>query len=64
MIGFACLWGLLSVACAGVIWYVWHGYEAVTEHEITSSEQIIYTIVCGLLILLFMMWGRGVLQAG
>ena len=58
MIGFACLWTLLAVACLTTIWYVQHGYEALTNQEITSSERIIYTIVCVLLVLLFGMWAR------
>ena len=58
MIGFACLWVVLTLACAGTVWYVWHGYEALTEQTIKSSAQIIYTVVCVLLSLLFGMWAR------
>lgn len=58
MIGFAVLWSLLTIACMGTIWYVQHGYVTLTDQGITTSERIIYTIVCGLLILLFGMWAR------
>ena len=58
MIGFALLWGLLCTACLCTIWYVLHGYEALSEQSVTSSERIIYTIICGLLALLFGLWAR------
>lgn len=58
MLGFAGLWGLLSIVCLCTVWYVWHGYEALTEQAIASSAQIIYTVVCVLLALLFALWTR------
>ena len=58
MMGFAYLWSLLSIACMVTIWYVLHGYVALTDQPITSSERIIYTVICSLLILLFGMWAR------
>ena len=58
MMGFVALWSLLSIACMVTIWYVLHGYAALTDQPITASEKIIYTVICALLILLFGMWAR------
>ena len=62
MMAFAGLWGLLSIACMGMIWYVWHGYSALMDQEITRSAQTIYTVVCVLLGLLFGLWTRDSLK--